>query len=217
MSSFYTSKELFIFCMTDIISEIFNDDNVTYSGFGEKDTTHSSFNNGDRTVYVDLDGVLVDFNGGFKKIFRMSPEEFRTTYKTNEMPSVYSRGKDFWSNLGWIEGGKELWEYLINNFLDVKILSSSSAKSRTPDWQPVHNMVYYGKVEWLQKNIPGLNQDDIIIVPNKKEKANYAKPNNILIDDYTGNINDWIAAGGVGIFHSAPYYRNTIQQLQQFV
>lgn len=174
--------------------------------------------NDERTIFVDLDGVLVDFDGGFKRIFRMSPSEFQEKHgKGSEMRKTYSRGKEFWSNLDWIEGGKELWEFIKNNFLYIKILSSSGSSGKIPDWQPIHNMVYSGKLEWIQKNLPDLDTDDVIIVPTRKVKAKYAKTGDVLVDDHNENINDWIAAGGIGVIHSSPYYRTTIKQLGEYV
>ena len=42
---------------------------------------------------------------------------------------------------------------------------------------------------------------------------NYAAPNHILIDDRESNIDQWRAAGGIGILHTSA--SNTIQQLKK--
>ena len=44
-------------------------------------------------------------------------------------------------------------------------------------------------------------------------KKNYAAPNHILIDDKKSNIDEWRAAGGIGILHTSA--ADTIQQLKK--
>jgi hypothetical protein len=54
------------------------------------------------------------------------------------------------------------------------------------------------KLKWLNaKNIPYKAN----FVRNKQEKAQYATPNSILIDDSAGCIGPFVAAGGHGILH----------------
>ena len=55
------------------------------------------------------------------------------------------------------------------------------------------------KIKWLNKyNIPYKPN----FTRNKEEKANYATPSSILIDDSSGCIGPFIAAGGHGILHT---------------
>ena len=55
------------------------------------------------------------------------------------------------------------------------------------------------KLKWLnEKNIPWKAN----FTRNKEEKAQYASPTSILIDDSSGCIGPFIAAGGHGILHS---------------
>jgi hypothetical protein len=44
-------------------------------------------------------------------------------------------------------------------------------------------------------------------------KKNYAEPNHILIDDRLSNIEQWRAAGGIGILHTSS--DETITQLKK--
>lgn len=60
------------------------------------------------------------------------------------------------------------------------------------------NEVRHQKRQWLEKhNIPYR----AIFVHNKKEKAQYATPTSILIDDSVGCVSPFIEAGGYGILH----------------
>ena len=54
------------------------------------------------------------------------------------------------------------------------------------------------KEVWVKHHIGNV---PIIFVRDSAEKAQYAAPNHILIDDRLKSINPWIAAGGIGILH----------------
>jgi len=47
-----------------------------------------------------------------------------------------------------------------------------------------------------------------------KDKQNYLKDHDILIDDREQNIQRWVEAGGIGILHTSA--ENTIRQLQKY-
>ena len=57
------------------------------------------------------------------------------------------------------------------------------------------------KREWLQKHFPELAGPGFKIGPFSRDKWRHAKPGNILIDDRPMNIQQWRAAGGIGILH----------------
>ena len=54
------------------------------------------------------------------------------------------------------------------------------------------------KMLWLYEHMPNLNPNNVIFVRNGNDKAKYAK-GNILIDDYSNNLMEWEAKGGVGV------------------
>lgn len=61
----------------------------------------------------------------------------------------------------------------------------------------------YEKREWNKKEIPGLKDDHVIIVPNGEDKTKYIpggmRKGDMLLDDYTKNLKDFERAGGWGI------------------
>ncbi|GAG55785.1 unnamed protein product, partial [marine sediment metagenome] len=66
------------------------------------------------------------------------------------------------------------------------------------------------KHAWVKEklgNIPTL------VTRKSAEKAQYAEPNAILIDDRTKSIQPWTAAGGIGILHTSA--QDSINQLKQ--
>ncbi len=157
-----------------------------------------------------MDGVLTDFDGGFADIYysiqgKMDPKE-----KEEAARQLYTKaGAQFWEELDWEQGGKELWEASANLFEQVGILSSASAKSieRLEE-------VTDGKIAWLKKHMPELPEDSIIIVASKDQKQNYSNKFSILVDDKAATIQQWNARGGYGILHKASQYRRTIEELE---
>ena len=149
-------------------------------------------------LYCDMDGVLVDFEHGFKELtgkqafFPKSKEE-----KENFWKPITDAGADFWSNLSWMSDGKELWGYIKS---DNPTLLTAPSREKSSE---------IGKQEWVEKNIPGTP----IIFKQAKDKKDMASPNAILIDDRKDNIEQWIEAGGIGIQHTSA--ASTIKKLQK--
>lgn len=54
------------------------------------------------------------------------------------------------------------------------------------------------KKAWVKRYLPQVKDENIILVRDNSEKARYAK-GNLLLDDHTPNLLDWVANGGYGI------------------
>ena len=66
------------------------------------------------------------------------------------------------------------------------------------------------KKQWL-KNHYGIEEGVICCL--SKDKQNYGKPKDILIDDRAPNIERWVEMGGIGILHTSA--EDTIRQLKE--
>jgi hypothetical protein len=74
------------------------------------------------------------------------------------------------------------------------------------------NAAKYQKIKWLDsKNIPYKAN----FVRSKEEKAKYATPTNILVDDSIGCITPFNVAGGHGILHTKS--SDSIQQIERVI
>lgn len=70
---------------------------------------------------------------------------------------------------------------------EIHILSTSPNEQADKD-----------KREWVRKHLPQVKDENIILVRDNNDKAKYAK-GNVLIDDHTPNLLNWISQGGYGI------------------
>ena len=146
-------------------------------------------------IYCDMDGVLVDFDRGFKDQFGCYPGELARP----DMWEKILHTPDYWFNLPPKDDALELISY-IKNF-DFAILTGL----------PHHGFdkANIEKRRWIEKHI-GPNIE--IICCLSKEKQNYLQEGDILIDDYQPNIDRWITAGGLGILHQSTIQTISILQ-----
>lgn len=76
-------------------------------------STTSSSSSPSWRIFCDLDGVLVDFNSGVKKLFNgRSPDELPNQ---GMMWGAISKSDQFYANLPWTEDGKVLWDAIKNH------------------------------------------------------------------------------------------------------
>ncbi len=159
-------------------------------------------------IYCDLDGVLTDFDqclkNGFLTKFNKDNNtnikngwEFEDTYgKDVFWKNVTKLGIDFWSRMPWSKDGKKLWNFIKE--YDVEILSTPSRDKYSKT----------GKIEWCERELGGDVKVNITY-----NKTPFSKPNYILIDDLSRNIDPWIEAGGIGILHKNT--EDTIKKLKK--
>jgi len=155
------------------------------------------------TIFCDMDGVLCDFDLGYKDLTGKSTDEANAIGKSYFWKlfreSVGENEKEFWANLNWQPGGEKLWETI--SPYNPNILSSPAIDFSLPQDQqlnPDFNQAIQGKKEWITKNLSNVGKE--IFVPAIQKSA-FARPNRILIDDMEKNINAWEANGGIGILH----------------
>ena len=156
-------------------------------------------------IYVDMDGVLADFFGEWKKLVG---KDWRQLGKDEIEPALKKiRDEDkFWLNIPLTSNAKKLLGIIKQVKGSYKILSSPLAND--PNSEP-------HKREWIKKNLDFFPPTEVIIT---KDKAKYAtNPDgtpNILIDDYGVNIAAWESAGGIGFKHKDHKFERTAKKLK---
>ena len=139
------------------------------------------------TIYLDMDGVIADFDQRFMDVSGMTPNEYKDKHGL----------KKFW-NLIDKENKVKFW---------VGILTAPSVRKQSK----------IGKTVWLRKIHPDLfpNTPKINFKPAKEKhqvKQSLTK-SDILIDDKVSTIDTWNQSGGTGILHTST--PNTINQLKK--
>lgn len=139
-------------------------------------------------IYVDMDGVLTDWEKQFKHYSGGVPVE---TYEAehgsvNRYKFVKKNSPEFYATMGWMSDGKLLYNFLKD--LPIEILTHATDAEANA-----------GKLTWLKNNNITANSH---LVRHRADKANYAKSDTILIDDKPETIDEFNKADGIGILHT---------------
>lgn len=138
------------------------------------------------TLYLDMDGVLANFNKKFQALDSTLPdhEKFRDAVLIHRI----------FEDLEFMPDTQELLNHVSKlHDVHIEILTSMGTFD-----QQRGQAAMIQKLSWLaKKNIPYKAN----FVRTKTEKAKYATPTSILIDDSVGCISPFIKAGGHGILH----------------
>lgn len=154
-------------------------------------------------VYLDMDGVLVDFIG--------------MTHEKAGMPidqMTKPERKEFWQSFdpNWyfqckpLPGYLDLVHYCVENFSSVRLLTALPYYR-----QDLFVECAIAKKQWAEEHLDRhlRKRIDVTFGPLAEEKQyhcikhhpNFDLSRNILIDDNHRNIEQWDAVGGTAIFH----------------
>jgi 5'(3')-deoxyribonucleotidase len=138
------------------------------------------------TLYLDMDGVLADFNKEYvkydplkedRKKFRSAVIEHRIFEKLDFMPDT----QVLLNHVSRLNGVRI---EILTSMGTHETVQANEAKRQKQRWLDKHNIPYKAN-----------------FVHSKVEKAEYATPTSILIDDSVGCIDPFNAKGGWGILH----------------
>ena len=142
-------------------------------------------------IYLDMDGVIADFNKRYKARYMMEPREAETHKEFDKFFTQFIADGEF-STLDLMPGATELIDYLKGLSIPTEILSSTASEKRDAAIRPQ-------KLDWLKKHNIEFTP---ILVPGKRFKKDYSNANSLLIDDTQVNIDQWRREGGIGILHT---------------
>ena len=145
-------------------------------------------------IYIDMDGVLADFDRGVRDFCGIDPID---QGKRNESANVslwehVKKIDHFYDRLQPVPGAKELFDKIYGTYGErCEILTGiprphRGVKDAAED-----------KVKWVRRL---LSETVVVNTVFRAEKVKFCRGSGcILIDDYDRNINEWEEAGGTGI------------------
>lgn len=143
-------------------------------------------------IYVDLDGVIVNFAEHAKEITGIDIDNAGKDDRNKFWKHIerhVKQGTPFFAAMSPMEDAYKLWNYVAKH--SPTILSATG------------HIFGAGKEkqEWVRDHLGAGVARNAIFVRNSRDKAKYASPTSILIDDRTKSIIPWEEAGGIGILH----------------
>lgn len=151
-------------------------------------------------LFLDLDGVLADFDAGFEKLFGSRPDR---TKGDNHVPNMWKRIEDhgsFFFDLEPLADWEELWDYAKSY---NPIILTGAPKEL--------HFVGQQKRAWVRKFIG--SEVPVICCPSRAKYYN-ADPGDALVDDWTKYKSLWEHVGGHWITHTSA--KSSIEQLEDY-
>lgn len=157
-----------------------------------------------KKVFVDLDGVMVDFITGVLKLHDVPYvdfSEFKGTYALTKILNMtpmdfwkhIDQNESFWENLEKTEEADEIINFL-EQHTDPKNIFFLSSPSRNPD-------CHHGKAKWIWKYYPKY-LTRLILTGHKQFLADRDR---LLIDDNDEHCNKFKEAGGRALLFPRPW------------
>ena len=160
-------------------------------------------------IYLDMDGVVADFDGYAKGILGYSTPGGKR-YDNEDWKKLAANERlylilDKCSNADRLVN--EVRKLAKDHNYDIRFLTAIPRQNDVP-W------VFYDKVQWCDLHYPHI---PVWFGPYSHDKHVHCQPGDILIDDRDSNIDDWSTAGGIGILHHDTTIENTLELLNRAV
>lgn len=158
-----------------------------------------------KQIYLDMDGVLSDFDKQCKLLFKIDEsytgtiEEYSKMIGKTKFWNTLRNAENFWSSMEPITDSIESFKQLCKLY-PITILSSPDKGD--PKCIPQKN-------KWIDEHL-GTTVPRIF----ESKKYKYAKATNLLIDDMPKNTEPWVDHGGVVILFKD--WKSTLEQVNKY-
>lgn len=149
------------------------------------------------TLYLDLDGVLADFDREAQELLGARLSDRQQARDTGRWPKeLWEQLKtvpNFYRNLPKTDFADQLYELALRFRKElgwrVAILTAIPRGNDVPD-------AFQDKLEWVQEHYPELR---VYFGPYSHDKQQHAQPGDILVDDRASNCAEWEQAGATAV------------------
>jgi hypothetical protein len=141
------------------------------------------------TIFLDMDGVLADFDRSAEAILGMPATQFEQRHGTPAFwATLRRRAPNLYAELPLMADARDLWD-------GVRALTGQEPVILTgvPRWGDAADQ----KRRWAAEHFPGA----VVITGFAANKSEHARPGDVLIDDRPRYRDRWEARGGVFIVH----------------
>jgi hypothetical protein len=135
-------------------------------------------------LFLDLDGVLADFDQGVEKLLGKRPDQL----STRTMWGALARHGDFFGTLEMMADARELWEFCAPH--DPVILTGL----------PLGKWAEPQKRRWVGNM---LGEKVRVITCMTRDKPRHSGPGKVLVDDREKTRAGWEERGGTFILHKS--------------
>ena len=150
----------------------------------------------DYKVYLDMDGVVANFDKRFEDLSGMKPNEFEEKYGKNKFWDFIDEDHkvSFWVGIPVMDGAKKLVDYVKK--YNYELLTAPSVKKQS----------YLGKILWVRNHsdlLGGKPRINFKKAKSKHEVKDELTKFDIIIDDRADTVGRWKAKGGTGIVYKS--------------
>lgn len=169
-----------------------------------------------RSIYLDMDGVLADFDGAIAVRGVVAEYGYHHLPMAEWTPEQCSRDEqirlimdqpDFWPSLNVMPGALDLVLAAIDLVGRENVFILTALPRLT--WH--RERIAFQKTAWASAML--LFPPNQVITCLRADKQSYAGSGNVLIDDMAPNCAEWTASGGVAIHHADA--TTSIQRLRE--
>lgn len=157
-----------------------------------------------KTIFLDMDGVVADFDAYAEKIVGYSTAGGKR-YPLEDWAKI-SANPRFYYELDACPWANPLVDACVESAADVKFLTAIPKANDVP-W------CFSDKIRWAQERWPDI---PVWFGPYSHDKHHHCRSSDILIDDRADNIDDWNRAGGQGILFQGDVV-DTIKKLKEAI
>ena len=150
-------------------------------------------------IFIDMDGVLADFDGGVEALCHIKPipqDGVRPDDYDDKLWAAVKQIPHFYDVLSPLPGAVEMFHLIYEQYKDRCEILTGIPK-------PVRGIetAAEDKIQWTRRL---LSKDIKVNTVLAKEKQLLCQgPEDILIDDFSKNIKRWEDAGGTGVYHKS--------------
>ena len=148
-------------------------------------------------LFLDLDGVLADFDAGVQMMLAMTPRQFEARHGRREFWRRLASAPGFYANLPLMPDADLLFDAV--EHLEPTILTGL----------PLGNWAAPQKRQWVARHFPGTK----IITCMARDKFRHMTGMDVLVDDRLDHRDKWVDAGGTFIHHTSA--RDSLAQLAE--